>query len=242
MTRVVVTRATDDAERLGRRLSDAGHIAIQLPLMAIESTGVSWDADSTPVATTIYIFTSVNAVRHGLSGMTQGSESSLVQVIAVGLRTRIALADAGIQASSPVREDSEGILELLEATYSMPTHAVIIKGEGGRDFLSEALSAHNIQVTTVDCYRRTWPMISTDDLRRAVSLDEPSVVHVASGETLQRLSRLCLEQDLQVLNVHCIVVPSQRVAETAQELGWQSRIIAEGASDEALLRVIAQLP
>jgi uroporphyrinogen-III synthase len=92
------------------------------------------------MATTIYIFTSVNAVRHGLSGMTQGSESSLVQVIAVGLRTRIALADAGIQASSPVREDSEGILELLEATYSMPTHAVIIKGEGGRDFLSEALS------------------------------------------------------------------------------------------------------
>jgi uroporphyrinogen-III synthase len=99
--------------------------------MAIESTGVSWDTDSTPVATTIYIFTSVNAVRHGLSGMTQGSESSLVQVIAVGLRTRIALADAGIQASSPVREDSEGILELLEATYNMPTHAVIIKGEGG---------------------------------------------------------------------------------------------------------------
>ena len=103
MTRVVVTRATEDAQRLGRRLSDAGHIAIQLPLMAIESTRISWDTDSTPAVTTIYIFTSVNAVRHGLSGMTQGSESSLVQVIAVGLRTRIALADAGIQASSPVR-------------------------------------------------------------------------------------------------------------------------------------------
>jgi uroporphyrinogen-III synthase len=131
---------------------------------------------------------------------------------------------------------------LFEATNSTPTHAVIIKGEGGRDFLSEALSSHNIQVTTVDCYRRTWPVISADDLRQAVSLDEPSVVHVASGETLQRLSQLCLEQDLQVLNVHRIVVPSQRVAETAKELGWQSRIVAEGASDEALLRVIAQLP
>lgn len=242
MTRVVVTRATEDAERLGRRLSDAGHVAIQLPLMAIEPTGVSWDMDSTSAMTTIHIFTSVNAVRYGLSEFTRGSASSLKQVIAVGLRTRTALADAGIQASSPAREDSEGILELLEATYSTPTHAVIIKGEGGRDVLSEALLSRNIQVTTVDCYRRTWPVISTEDLRHAVSLDEPSVVHVASGETLQRLSQLCLEQDLQVLNVHRIVVPSQRVAETAQELGWQSRIVAEGASDEALLRVIEQLP
>ena len=65
MKRIVVTRSVEDVDRLAERLTSDGHLAVKLPLLAIESLQSSSDIDKLPRTTTAIIYTSVNAVRHG---------------------------------------------------------------------------------------------------------------------------------------------------------------------------------
>jgi uroporphyrinogen-III synthase len=116
-----------------------------------------------------------------------------------------------------------------------------VKGEGGRDLIETSLGGLGIPLSIVECYRRVWPDIAEADFLSAVSVETPSVIHVASGETLTRLTDLCWVHGVEIFDVHTLVVPSQRVSDQARELGWQSRIVSDGAGDKALLEVVAHL-
>jgi uroporphyrinogen-III synthase len=166
-------------------------------------------------------------------------------VLAIGRKTRELLTDQGIAANSPEREDSEGLLELLASTQSdspeLSNRIALIKGEGGRDLISTALTEQGLGVVEVNCYRRVWPSVSQSTVLHALESQEPRYIHVASGETLSRLEELCALYAVSVHDKHTIILPSGRVESQARELGWQSRIVAAGASDNALLEVLSTL-
>ena len=241
MKRVVVTRSVEDVDRLAERLTSDGHLPIKLPLLAIEPLQSSVDIDNLPPTTTVIIYTSVNAVRHGFEAISQAIINDGLVTIAVGAKTRDALGEEGVRAESPAREDSEGILAFLASLDQSPTHVVLVKGQGGRDLIETRLDRLGIHLTIIECYRRVWPDVSEANFLSAVSIESPSIIHVASGETLTRLTDLCWAHGVDALNTHVLVVPSQRVAGQARELGWQSRIVADGAGDEALLKAVADL-
>ena len=240
MKRVVVTRSEEDVDRLAERLTSDGHLAVKLPLLAIEPLQSSLDIDELPITTAI-IYTSVNAVRHGFEAISQATPNERLVTIAVGAKTRDALGEKGVRAESPAREDSEGILAFLASLDQSPTHVVLVKGQGGRDLIETRLARLGIHLTIIECYRRIWPDVPEANFLSAVSIESPSIIHVASGETLTRLTDLCWAHGVDALNTHTLVVPSQRVADQARELGWQSRIVADGAGDEALLKAVAGL-
>jgi uroporphyrinogen-III synthase len=239
--RIVVTRSVEDVDRLAERLTSAGHVAVKLPLLAIEAIQSSLDIDNLPRTTAAIIYTSGNAVRHGFEAISQATINEASMTIAVGAKTRDALSKKGVRAVSPAREDSEGILALLESLDQSPTHVVLVKGQGGRDLIETRLARLGIHLTIIECYRRVWPDVPEANFLSAVSSESPSIIHVASGETLTRLTDLCWAHGVDALNTHTLVVPSQRVADQARELGWQSRIVADGAGDEALLEAVADL-
>jgi uroporphyrinogen-III synthase len=239
--RVVVTRSVEDVDRLAERLTSDGHLPIKLPLLAIEPLQSSVDIDNLPPTTTVIIYTSVNAVRHGFEAISQAITNDGLVTIAVGAKTRDALGEEGVRAESPAREDSEGILAFLASLDQSPTHVVLVKGQGGRDLIETRLARLGVHLTIIECYRRVWPDVPEANFLSAVSIESPSIIHVASGETLTRLTDLCWAHGVDALNAHTLVVPSQRVADQARELGWQSRIVADGAGDEALLKAVADL-
>ena len=241
MKRVVVTRSVEDVDRLAECLTNEGHLPIKLPLLAIEPLQSSVDIDNLPRTTTAIIYTSVNAVRHGFEAISQAMTNDGLVTIAVGAKTRDALGEAGVRAESPAREDSEGILAFLASLGQSPTHVVLVKGQGGRDLIETRLDRLGIHLISIECYRRVWPDVPEANFLSAVSIESPSIIHVASGETLTRLTDLCRAHGVDALNTHTLVVPSQRVADQARELGWQSRIVADGAGDEALLKAVADL-
>ena len=241
MKRVVVTRSPEDADRLAERLTVAGHLAVKLPLLVIEATQSSRSVDDLPLTTTAVIYTSVNAVRHGFEGIGRAITSEALITIAVGAKTRDALSKKGVRAESPLREDSEGILALLATLRQTPTHVVLVKGKGGRDLIETSLDRLSIHLSIIECYRRVWPEVPETNFLSAMSVESPSIIHVASGETLTRLTDLCLVHGVEAFKTHTLVLPSQRVADQARELGWQWRIVAEGAGDQALLEVVADL-
>ena len=241
MKRVVVTRSVEDVDRLAERLTSDGHLPIKLPLLAIEPLQSSVDIDNLPPTTAVIIYTSVNAVRHGFEAISQAITNDGLVTIAVGAKTRDALGEEGVRAESPAREDSEGILAFLASLDQSPTHVVLVKGQGGRDLIETRLDRLGIHLSIIECYRRVWPDVSEANFLSAVSIESPSIIHVASGETLTRLTDLCWAHGVDALNTHALVVPSQRVADQARELGWQSRIVADGAGDKALLKAVADL-
>jgi uroporphyrinogen-III synthase len=240
--RVVVTRSVEDVDRLAERLTSDGHVPVKLPLLAIEPLQSSVDINNLPRATTVSIFTSVNAVRHGFDAIARALLNEGLMTIAVGTKTRDALAEKGVRAESPAREDSEGILALLASLDQSPAQVVLVKGQGGRDLIETRLDRLGIHLTIIECYRRVWPDVPEPNFLSAVSIESPSIIHVASGETLTRLTDLCWAHGVDALDAHTLVVPSQRVDDQARELGWQSRIVADGAGDEALLKAVADLP
>lgn len=241
MKRVVVTRSVEDVDRLAERLTSHGHLPIKLPLLAIEPLQSSVDIDNLPSTSAVIIYTSVNAVRHGFEAISQATPNEGLLTIAVGAKTRDALGEKGVRAESPAREDSDGILAFLASLDQSPTNVVLVKGQGGRDLIETRLARLGIHLTIIECYRRIWPDVPEANFLSAVSIESPSIIHVASGETLTRLTDLCWAHGVDALDAHTLVVPSQRVADQARELGWQSRIVAEGAGDEALLKAVADL-
>ena len=245
MIHVVLTRAESDAKRQLDLLANRGFTATALPLMAIEPVAVASTVETELENSNTFIFTSANAVTHGLSYVMSACLGASTRVLAVGRKTRELLNDHGIDASSPDREDSEGLLELLnemdKSSPRSPNRIVLIKGEGGRDLISSVLSEQGLRVTEVNCYRRIWPSVSRSTVSDALDSAEPRYIHIGSGETLSRLEELCAVCGVNAHERHTVILPSDRVENQARELGWQSRIVAAGASDDALLEVLSTL-
>ena len=124
MIHVVLTRAEPDAKRQLDLLSRKGFAATALPLLAIESVAVSSAVKAELENIDIIIFTSANAVSHGLSHLMSACHRTSTKVLAVGRKTRDLLNGQGIAASSPDREDSEGLLELLYAAKNVAPHSL----------------------------------------------------------------------------------------------------------------------
>ena len=245
MTHVVLTRAESDAKRQLDLLANRGFIATALPLLAIEPVAVASAVQAELEGSDVFIFTSANAVIHGLSHVMSSCLSASTRVLAVGRKTRELLNEHGIDARSPDREDSEGLLELLDETDKSSPRSLnritLIKGEGGRDLISSVLSEQGLSIVEVNCYRRIWPSVPRSTVSDALDSAEPRYIHIASGETLSRLEELCAVCGVNAHEKHTVILPSDRVENQARELGWQSRIVAAGASDEALLEVLSTL-
>ena len=125
MTHVVLTRAEPDANRLLDLLSEKGFGATALPLLKIEPLAIASTVEAELVHMDVVIFTSANAVTHGLSYVLSACHRASTKVLAVGRKTREQLTDKGIDANSPDREDSEGLLELLASTAVSYTHLTL---------------------------------------------------------------------------------------------------------------------
>lgn len=245
MTHVVLTRAEVDANRQLDLLSASGFAATALPLMAIEPVAIDASVAPDLADSDMVIFTSANAVTYGLGSIDAACRRVSTCVLAVGKKTKELLGDQGIDAESPEREDSEGLLALLgvmeSARSQSPNRIALVKGEGGRDLISSVLAERGFSVVEVNCYRRVWPPVSRSSVLAALKSQEPRCIHVASGETLSRLEELCDLYGVSVHDRHTLILPSDRVERQARELGWQSRIVAVGASDDALIAVLSTL-
>lgn len=241
--RVLVTRPAHQAENLCRLIEAQGGVAIRLPLLAIEPP-----ASPVAVARQLegahdsdwWIFTSSNAVRHAAL-LDRGPWPR--QLAAIGPATAAALEASGHPVrSAPLQgASSEALLALPEFQAAAGRRVLIVTGAEGLDLLARTLSARGAQVAVAEVYRRVplpyTPEIVEDALRRA------QLVVVTSGEALEQLLRIAPDALRQGLLSRQLVVPSRRVVEKAQQLGFKRPPrIAEPMSDAAILRCLSDSP
>tara|TARA_B100000674_G_scaffold497201_1_gene530037 strand:- start:253 stop:987 length:735 start_codon:yes stop_codon:yes gene_type:complete len=239
MTKVVITRPQADSERLSEALQNEGFQTRVMPIITIEAIPTAEQAPAPSVSDdALCIFISANAVRFGLPqlGSALARDSDLT-VIAVGNKTRDTLAAEGIQAQVPVRADSEGLLAMPALSAPDSRDVVIVKGEGGRELLASELTGRGARVTEWACYRRCWPEVDVSGL---MEISAGLIFQVSSGEMVSRLSELLAGGGQADLFQSSIIVPSDRVARLATEIGWGQVIRAEDASDDAFIRALKQ--
>ena len=239
MTTVVLTRPQADSERLSEALQNEGFQTRVMPIITIEAIPTAEQAPAPSVRNdALCIFISANAVRFGLPqlGSALARDSDLT-VIAVGNKTRDTLAAEGIQAQVPVRADSEGLLAMPALSAPDSRDVVIVKGEGGRELLASELTGRGARVTEWACYRRCWPEVDVSGL---IEISAGLIFQASSGEMVSRLSELLAGGGQADLFQSSIIVPSDRVARLATEIGWGQVIRAEDASDDAFIRALKQ--
>ena len=239
MTAVVLTRPQADSERLSQTLQSEGFQTRVMPIMTIEAIPDAERALSPSLSDdALCIFVSANAVRFGLPQLGPDlARCPDLTVIAGGNKTRDTLEAEGIQAQVPSRADSEGLLAMPALSAPDARDVVIVKGEGGRELLASELIRRGARVTEWVCYRRCWPDVDVSELSK---VGDGLIFQASSGEALLRLAELVTGGGRVDLFQSPIIVPSDRVARLAIDMGWGRVIRAEDASDDAFVRALKQ--
>lgn len=249
---IVLTRPIAQAQPMAQRLTALGYPAVLFPLLEIaplpEKSALQLTLQATLANLSRYAlaaFVSPNAIhavfKHGLVW------PSGVAIAVMGVGSRTALAHYGINEKNtrlycptdPFHSDSETLLQELDLPSLKGREVVIFRAEAGRELLSDALAAHDIQVVKVVCYRRFAPPIAEQRsqlLRELVA--SGSVWVVNSSEALRTLVDMIKngigEVGVVALQQMNLWVSHHRIVEIAEKCGFK-RIRLIGSGDENLL-------
>ena len=151
--RFLVLRPQPGADETAAALRDAGIDALPLPVLGrkpLPETPAMRASIQALAEHRLVIFVSPAAVEIGMALIDRYWPQYPVTVhwIAVGERTRQALADWGVEALAPAADDehSEGLLALQPLNEVAGERVLIMRGRGGREALSDALRERGARV------------------------------------------------------------------------------------------------
>lgn len=248
--RLLLTRPAADCAALARTLAGHGVFGHCLPLLEIEALaetpeqrGVFLDLDRYCAVVVV----SKPAARLGLELLDRFWPQPPMRQrwFAVGGATGALLDAYGLDACWPDNgDDSEALLALpaLQQALAVPNpRLLILRGEGGRDWLGERLREQGVAVDYLSLYRRRLPDYPAGVLVRVVREQALNGLVVSSGEGLANLQQLAGD-DWPALARLPLFVPSPRVAALARAAGAQDVRDCRGASAAALLARLAEEP
>jgi uroporphyrinogen III methyltransferase/synthase len=270
---VVLTRPAGQSDTLAAQLAAAGVATVDFPLIDIAPATDEGPLAAAFAALANYalvVFVSPNAVDCAFARFNAIWPHAL-PIGVVGPGSVAALARHGVaapayQVISPsthaggrggtdghengdggARFDSEGLYAALETSLGANAfdgkRVLIVRGDGGREWLADRLREAGADVEAVAAYRRIVPEPSVGTWERihALLAGEPHVWLVTSSEGVRNLSELARDHltvgELAQLKRAPFVAPHPRIAETARALGFDS-ITVSGAGDERIVRAL----
>ncbi|MBP3060059.1 uroporphyrinogen-III synthase [Pseudomonas chengduensis] len=247
--RLLLTRPAEDCAALAQTLAAQGVVSHCMPLLAIETLDETLEQRSAFADLQRYcavIVVSKPAARIGLQLLAQhGAPTPDLPWFSVGAATAAVLAEQGLSVHFPDSgDDSEALLALpaLQQAIAAPAPRVLIlRGEGGREFLAERLRSQGVSVDYLPLYRRVLPHYAPGELSRQVRAERLNGLVVSSGQGFEHLLQLAGD-DWPALARLPLFVPSPRVAEQACAAGAQIVVDCRGASAAALQAALEQFP
>ncbi len=233
---VLVTRPKAQAQSLVQHINQLGGRAILLPLLAICAVADSARLQQQLATLSHFdlaIFISPNAVQYGMQAIAAAHASLPKKVATIGASSAQSLRACGVPnvLVPTLQSDSEALLALPELSDMQGRRVMILRGDGGRELLGDTLKARGASVEYASCYQRSAAPLSTADLLR----DWPDVITVTSSEALVYLHALRAE-NLPLLATP-LFVPHARIANLAQQQGWQNVHLSE-AGDAGLMAAL----
>jgi uroporphyrinogen-III synthase len=245
--RVIVTRPQAQADALVAELRAAGIDAVALPLIDIAPA-----ADEQPLreawrrldTLALLMFVSANAVQHFMR-LRPDSAAWPAQLLAAspGPGTSAALRQAGVPPALLVEPsgevfDSEALWQQLRTHDWQGRKVLVVRGEGGRDWLAEQLRERGAIVDFVAAYRRCPPQLdpaARSLLDGALAQPQQQLWAISSSEAAAHLARLAPQADWRAA---AAVAPHPRIVQALQQLGFGQVRLAP--ADAAALATVAR--
>lgn len=192
------------------------------------------------------VFISANAVEAAWSTLVPSAENGWPESVvaaAVGPGTAKVLRARGVPSVIlPSQQfDSEGLL--AEATFAPSAcrgqSVALIRGEGGRDFLAQTLRARGARVDEAAVYRRALHLDALAALQAWVGqcVAGQGLLVISSSESLQRVISAASPGLSAALQAYPMLVPHERIAAAARQLGFQQIHVCAGG-DEGILNYL----
>ena len=240
--KVLVTRPASQATPWVTRLKGLGIDAVALPLIDIkpapESLAVvlAWSRINT---LRLIVFVSPNAVEHFFALKPAGLPwARVLQVASTGPGTTRALVAHGVPperiiepAADSAQFDSESLWERMSGMDWRGARALIVRGDGGRDWLADTLRAAGVQVDHVAAYRRSAPRFGAAEqalLQAATTAPQAHLWLFSSSEAIAHLAASVSHADLSRA---WAIATHPRIAARAQELGFGNVVKTRPALD-----------
>lgn len=248
---VVITRPRAQAEPLAARITAMGLQAHVLPLLEIHPL----QDDRLLLASlhslseyALVAFVSPNAIQAVFSHSFEWPRGVDVAVIGESSRqalVRVARLPTDLRIFSPkdpARTDSETLLEVLDLPALRGRKVLIMRAETGRELLADRLREAGVVVDQVAVYRRHAPRLDApfiSQLKTLLALECDWLI--TSSEALRYLHQNVLTLGGQEAWAHLcqqrLIVPHQRIADSAQEIGCE-HILLTGSGDDALIAAL----
>lgn len=235
----LVVRPAAQANQLVQMLRQLGHAPLCCPLLETRPGCDLPHLGDMLREADLVIAVSMHAIHFAHHFLLQtGQTWPHIDYFAVGQASADAFAEVGIQALCPADPRSEGLLALSALQGVSGRRVLILRGNDGRDLIARTLASRGALVHYCATYERHYPDLDGDALTRhwqAAGLDS---LLITSGELLQRLLALVPGPQHPWLYDRLLVVPSPRVAEMAEGAGFTRIVIAQGASNQALVAAL----
>jgi uroporphyrinogen-III synthase len=244
---ILVTRPTARAGHLARLIAAAGGEPVLFPTLEILSINNNirfyTDIDNNnvikPYLPDMLIFISPTAVEQGFEAVAAVLQGEPIPALAaVGAATARALQRlAGVRVLAPQGgADSESLAALpaLQASAIGGKRIVIVRGEGGRDWLRDTLQARGARVEYLQCYRRVRPEGSVVPLLARWRSGGIAAVTVHSREALDNLMAMLPPEAHDLVCATPLFAAHARIAEHAFVRGMQ-HVLTTGPGDEAMV-------
>lgn len=244
--RLLVTRPAAQATEWVRALCARQIDAVALSLIGIDALDVpepvvaAWRTLASHQAA---MFVSANAVDHffALRPPDIGWPAS-VTAASPGPGTTRALRALGVPAAAIVEPpaharqfDSEALWQQLQGRDWRGASVLIVRGDGGRDWLGEMFERHGARVTRLTAYRRGAPQLDAEErglLQTALAAPAAHRWFFSSSEAVQHLAALA-PAGTDWAGAHALAT-HPRIAATARQLGFGDVIEARPALDDVI--------
>ena len=219
--RVWLARTEPGATRQAAALAANGFGVLKAPVLGIERLRTAPPEGTFDVA----VFVSEHAVSSAAAnGWRTGS------AMPIGTATAHALQAHGVEPSWPTQANARAVVDALAP--SPPARTLVVKGIGGLTTVQDWLRSRERTVVDWDVYRRI-------PLDPAISGERVDAIVASSGDGLRVVEQLWFAEprDARVP----LLVPSERVADIAQTMGFERVVVTAGAGSSAVVEALLKL-
>ena len=244
---VLVTRPDERGQQLVDMLAKAGVVAIHLPLFNIEAgaelNGLPNKFAQLKVGD--YVFAvSKSAVDFADKALknTGFVWRDDLQYFTVGQGTaqHFAMITTLAVHYPTTQENSEGVLQLAAMQNLQGKTILILRGNGGRELLSEQAQQRGANVEIVECYRRESIVYNSTEQISLCKRAGVQTIVATSAEVLTLLVDFVPQNEHNWLKSCQLITVSERISHLAQALGWQNVIVSPRADNQTLLQTLLQ--
>ena len=244
---VLVTRPDERGQQLVDMLAKAGVVAIHLPLFNIEAgaelNGLPNKFAQLKVGD--YVFAvSKSAVDFADKALknTGFVWRDDLQYFTVGQGTaqHFAMTTTLAVHYPTIQENSEGVLQLAAMQNLQGKTILILRGNGGRELLSEQAQQRGANVEIVECYRRESIVYNSTEQTSLCKRAGVQTIVATSAEILTQLVDFVPQNEHNWLKSCQLITVSERISHLAQALGWQNVIVSPRADNQTLLQTLLQ--